>query len=129
MVEARGRGGAGRRSGPSHGFSTEAVAESALEHGLSLQVVIELQRSVGRLEGEVDKLPKQMKREVDKLSEQMEREVDRLSRQIARQQRTIAWMTRVMFIAVGALLILGPMAAWILNNRFDRILNMLAKGG
>ena len=107
MVEVRGRGGAGRRSGPSHGFSTEAVAESALEHGLSLRAVIELRRSVDRLEGEVDKL----------------------SEQIARQQRTIAWMTRVMFIAVGALLIPGPMAAWISNNRFDRILNMLAKGG
>lgn len=118
MVEVRGRGGAGRRSGPSHGFSTEAVAESAPEPGLSLQAVIELRRSVGRPEGEVDKL-----------SKQMEREVDRLSRQIARQQRTIAWMTRVMFIAVGALLIPGPMAAWISNNRFDRILNILAKGG
>ena len=118
MVEGRGRGGAGRRSGPPYGFSTEAAAESAPEHSLSLQAVIELQRSVGRLEGKVDEL-----------SRQTESEVDRLSRQIARQQRTIAWMTRVMFTAVGAILILGPMAAWILNNRFDQILNILAKGG
>lgn len=107
MAEARGRGGAGRRSGPSYGFSTEAADESAPERSLSLQAVIELQRSVGRLEGKIDGL----------------------SRQIDRQQKTIEWMKYVVFTAAGALLILGPLAAWILNNRFDQILNILAKGG
>ena len=118
MAEPGSRESAGRRSGPSHGFSTDAVVESALEHSLSLQAVIELQRSVGRLEGKVDEL-----------SRQMGSEVDRLSRQIARQQKAIAWMTGVIFTAVGALLILGPIIAWVLNNHFDQILNTLAKGG
>lgn len=107
MAEPGSRESAGRRSGPSHGFSTDAVVESALEHSLSLQAVIELQRSVGRLEGKVDEL----------------------SRQIARQQKAIAWMTGVISTAVGALLILGPIIAWVLNNHFDQILNTLAKGG
>lgn len=107
MAEARSRRGGKRRSGPSHGGPLEAVAGSALEHDFSLQAIIELQRSVGRLEGKLDKL----------------------SEQVDRQQGTITWMTRVMFTAAGALLIPGPIMAWILNNRFDQILNTLAKGG
>ena len=59
----------------------------------------------------------------------MEGKLDKLSEQADRQQRTIDWMARALFIAAGALLILGPIVAWIFNNRFEQILDMLAKGG
>ena len=58
----------------------------------------------------------------------MEGKIEKLSEQADRQQRTIDWMRWALFIAAGALLILGPMVTWILNN-LEQIPSLLAKGG
>ena len=55
--------------------------------------------------------------------------VESLSEQVGQQQRTIHWMARVLWMAGGALLVLAPIAGWLINHRFDEILNVLAKGG
>lgn len=107
MAEPRSRSGAKGRLRGAHGTPSEASGGLGPEHSFSLQAIFELQRSVGRLEGKIEKL----------------------SEQADRQQRTVNWMARALFIATGALLILGPIVAWILNNGFDRILSLLAKGG
>ena len=73
------------------------------DHSFTLQAVMEIQKSVGSLENAVKEL----------------------SERVEKQQRTISWMARVLWMAAGAALILG----WIINNRFDEILNVLAKGG
>ena len=72
-----------------------------------MSAIFELQGRVGRLEGKLDKL----------------------SEQADRQHRTIDWMRRALLLAAGALVILGPIVAWIFNNRFEQIPGMLAKGG
>ena len=107
MAEPKSRSGAKGRSGGAHGTPSEATGGLGAEHSFSLQAIFEIQRSIGRLETKVDNL----------------------SEQAARQQRGIGWITRTLWIAAGALLILGSIGAWILNNRFDRILDALTQGG
>ena len=121
MAEPRGRSGAKGRSGGAHGTPSEATGGLGAEHSFSLQAIFEIQRSVGRLEGSVGRL----EGKVENLSKQ----VKQLSEQAKQQQRAIGWITRTLWVAAGALLILGPMVAWILNNRFDLILDALANGG
>ena len=78
-----------------------------VNHGFTLQAVMELQKTTGGLKTAVETL----------------------SKQIDRQQRAIRWMARVLWMAAGALLVLGPVAGWLIDHRFDEILNALAKGG
>ena len=95
-----GRGRKGRAGNP-HGASYEAAGGAGPDHSFTLQAIMEVQKSVGSLENAIKAL----------------------SERVDRQQRTINWMARVLWMAVGAALILG----WIVNNRFDEILNALAK--
>ena len=55
--------------------------------------------------------------------------VETLTRQVGRQERTIRRMAPALWMAGGALLVLTPIAGWLINHRFDEILNALAKGG
>ena len=57
------------------------------------------------------------------------KEVETLTNQVGQQHRTIRWMSRVLWMAGGALMILVPIAGWLINHRFDEILNALTKGG
>ena len=59
----------------------------------------------------------------------LKKTVETLSEQVAQQQRTIRWMARILWMAGGVLLVLAPIAGWLINHRFDEILNALAKGG
>ena len=77
------------------------------DHSFTLQAVMELRETTGGLRNAVETL----------------------SEQVAQQQRAIRWMARVLWMAGGALLVLGPIAGWLINHRFDEILNVLAKGG
>ena len=78
-----------------------------VDHSFTLQAIMELQNSTGGLE----------------------KEVETLSEQVARQQRDIRRMARVPWMAGGALVVLSPIAIWLINHRFDEILNVLARGG
>ena len=71
----------------------------------SLQAIMEVQKSVGSLENAIKAL----------------------SERVDRQRHTINWMARVLWMAAGAALVLGPLITWIVTNRFDEILNALAK--
>ena len=77
------------------------------DHSFTLQAIMELQRSTGGLENRVEML----------------------SEQVVRQQRDIRWMARALWMAGGALVVLSPVAIWLINHRFDEILNVLARGG
>ena len=77
------------------------------DYSFTLQAVMELRESTGSLKNSVDTL----------------------SKQVEQQQRDIRWMTRVLWMAGGALLVLSPIVVWMINHRFDEILNALAKGG
>ena len=59
----------------------------------------------------------------------LKKEVETLTNQVGQQHRTIRWMSRVLWMAGGALMILVPIAGWLINHRFDEILNALTKGG
>ena len=65
--------------------------------------------------------------EVQKSVGSLENAIKALSEQVDRQQRTINWMARVLWMAAGAALVLGPLITWVVTNRFDEILNALAK--
>ena len=78
------------------------------DHSFTLQAVMELREATGGLKIAVETLSKQVDQQ---------------------QQRTIRWMARVLWMAGGALLVLSPIAGWLINHRFDEILNALAKGG
>ena len=55
--------------------------------------------------------------------------VETLTEQVGQQHRTIRWMARVLWMAGGALLVLAPIAGWLIDHRFDEILNALEKSG
>ena len=55
--------------------------------------------------------------------------VDALSRQVERQQREIRRTAQTLCMAGGALLLLGLIVVWRIDNRIDEILNALAKSG
>ena len=55
--------------------------------------------------------------------------VETLTEQVGQQHRTIRWMARVPWMAGGALLVLAPIAGWLIDHRFDEILNALGKSG
>lgn len=107
MADLHPDGGKAGRPATPRGTPYEAAAATGADHSFTLQAVMELQRSTGGLT----------------------RSVEALSDQIAQQQRTIRWMARILWMAGGALLVLAPMAGWLINHRFDEILNALAKGG
>lgn len=88
------------------------------DHSFTLQAVMALQESTGGLKSAVDSLSKQ--------ADQHRAEIDK---RLDRQQKEIRWMARVLWMAAGALLVLGPIVVWFINHRFDEILNVLAKGG
>ena len=77
------------------------------DHSFTLQAVMQLTEATGGLK----------------------KTVETLSDQVVQQQRTIRWMARVLWMAGGALLVLAPMAGWLINHKFDEILNALATGG
>ena len=97
----------------------EAAGGAGPDHSFTLQAIMEVQKSVGSLENAI----KALSERVDRLSER----VDRLSERVDRQRHTINWMARVLWMAAGAALVLGPLITWIVTNRFDEILNALAK--
>ena len=86
-------------------MSYEAAGGAGPDHSFTLQAIMEVQKSVGSLENAIKAL----------------------SERVDRQQRTINWMARVLWMAAGAALVLGPLVTWIVTNRFDEILNALAK--
>ena len=86
-------------------MSYEAAGGAGPDHSFTLQAIMEVQRSVGSLENAIKAL----------------------SERVDRQQRTINWMARVLWMAAGAALVLGPLITWVVTNRFDEILNALAK--
>ena len=55
--------------------------------------------------------------------------VDALSRQVERQQREIRRTAQALWMAGGALLLLGLVVVGWIDNRIDEIVNALAKGG
>ncbi len=99
---------------PEQGRPSQAYDRSDPDLSFILQAVFEIQGNIGNLQKAIGSL---------------ESTVKTLSKQVDRQQRAIGWITRTLWVAAGALLILGPIVAWILNNRFDRILDALANGG
>ena len=99
-----GRGKKGRAGNP-RGMPYEAAGGAGPDHSFTLQAIMEVQKSVGSLENAIKAL----------------------SERVDRQQRTINWMARVLWMAAGAALVLGPLITWIVTNRFDEILNALAK--
>ena len=99
-----GRGRKGHAEDP-HGMSYEAAGGAGPDHSFTLQAIMEVQKSVGSLENAIKAL----------------------SERVDRQQRTINWMARVLWMAAGAALVLGPLITWVVTNRFDEILNALAK--
>ena len=86
-------------------MSYEAAGGAGPDHSFTLQAIMEVQKSVGGLENAIKAL----------------------SERVDRQQRTINWMARVLWMAAGAALVLGPLITWVVTNRFDEILNALAK--
>ena len=100
------------RAGDPRGTPYEAAGEAGPDHSFTLQAIMAVQRSVGSLENAIKALSER---------------VDRLSEQVDRQRHTINWMARVLWMAAGAALVLGPLITWIVTNRFDEILNALAK--
>lgn len=86
-------------------MSYEAAGGAGPDHSFTLQAIMEVQKSVGSLENAIKAL----------------------SERVDRQQRTINWMARVLWMAAGAALVLGPLITWVVTNRFDEILNALAK--
>jgi uncharacterized protein YlxW (UPF0749 family) len=88
------------------------------DHSFTLQAVMALQESAGGLKNAVDTLSKQV--------DQHRTEIDK---RLDQHQKEIRWMARVLWMAAGALLVLGPIVVWLINHRFDEILNVLAKGG
>ena len=99
-----GRGRKGRAANP-RGMPHEAAGGAGPDHSFTLQAIMEVQKSVGSLENAIKGL----------------------SERVDRQQRTINWMARVLWMAAGAAFVLGPLITWIVTNRFDEILNALAK--
>ena len=99
-----GRGRKGRAGDP-RGTPYEAAGEAGPDHSFTLQAIMEVQKSVGSLENAIKAL----------------------SERVDRQRHTINWMARVLWMAAGAALVLGPLITWIVTNRFDEILNALAK--
>ena len=89
------------------GVPEDAGAWSGGDHSFTLQAVMRLTETTGGLE----------------------KAVETLTEQVAQQHRTIRWVSRVLWMAGGALLVLAPIAGWLINHRFDEILNALAKGG
>ena len=110
---APGRGRKGRARNP-RGTPFEAEGGMGSDHSFTLQAVMEVQKSIGSLENAVKAL---------------ENAVKALTERVDRQQRTIDRMARVLWMAGGAMLVLGPIVTWIITNRFDEILNALAKSG
>ena len=110
-----GRGRKGRAGNP-RGTSYEAAGGAGPDHSFTLQAIMEVQKSVGSLEMEVRKGVGSLENAIKALSERVDR-----------QQRTINWMARVLWMAAGAALVLGPLVTWVVTNRFDEILNALAK--
>ena len=110
--------GHGRKghAGNPRGASYEAAGGAGPDHNFTLQAIMEVQRSVGSLEMEVRKGVGSLENAIKALSERVDR-----------QQRTINWMARVLWMAAGAALVLGPLITWVVTNRFDEILNALAK--
>ena len=74
---------------------------------LSLQAVMELRES----------------------TEGLKNAVVSLSWQVERQQADIVRMTRALWVAGGALLVLGPMIVWLIDHRFGEVLNAPARTG
>ena len=99
-----GRGRKGRAGDP-RGTPYEAAGEAGPDHSFTLQAIMEVQKSVGSLENAIKAL----------------------SERVDRQRHTINRMARVLWMAAGAALVLGPLITWIVTNRFDEILNALAK--
>ena len=83
----------------------EAAGGAGPDHSFTLQAIMEVQKSVGSLENAIKAL----------------------SERVDRQRHTINWMARVLWMAAGTALVLGPLITWIVTNRFDEILNALAK--
>lgn len=98
------RGGKGRAGNP-RGTPYEAAGGAGPDHSFTLQAIMEVQKSVGSLENAIKAL----------------------SERVDRQQHTINWMARVLWMAAGATFVLGPLITWVVTNRFDEILNALAK--
>ena len=111
-------GEAGTRPPKAHGTRFEAAGAMGSDHSFTLQAVMALQESTGGLQNAVDTLSKQV--------DQHRTEIDK---RFDQQQQEIRWMARVLWMAAGALLVLSPIVVWLINHRFDEILNALAKGG
>lgn len=126
MVERPSRRDARHRH---RGKTAEAVAGA--EQGFSLQAVFELQRSVGGLEREVDGV----NRRLDSWSASIgripviEHRLRSLEEKADRQQRDLDWIKKAMYVGFGALAVVGAVAGWIANNRFDELERLLARGG
>jgi len=84
----------------------EDAATWGADHSFTLQVVMHLTETTGGLK----------------------KAVEILTEKVGQQQRTIRWMSRVLWMTGGALVVLAPLAGWLVNHRFDEILNALARG-
>ena len=89
------------------GTPEDAAAWSGPDHSFTLQAIMLLTQTTGGLK----------------------KAVETLSRQVGQLERTTRWMARVLWMAGGALLVLTPIAGWLINHRFDEILSVLAKVG
>ena len=107
MADLRARRGERARPRNPRGTPEDAAAWSGTDHSFTLQAVMQLTEATGGLTNAVETL----------------------SDQVRQQERTIRWMARVLWMAGGALLVLTPMAGWLIKHRFDEILSVLAKGG
>ena len=67
--------------------------------------------------------------ELRESAEGLKNAVASLSGQVEQQQGDIVRMTRALWMAGGALLALGPVIVWLIDHRFDEVLDALAKTG
>ena len=89
------------------GTPQDAAAWLGADHSFTLQAIMHLTETTGGLT----------------------KAVESLTEQVEQQHQTIRWMSRVLWMAGGALVVLLPIAGWLVNHRFDEILNALARGG
>lgn len=88
---------------PSPGPPDEFVAALSRDHSFTLQTVMELQKSIGGLTEATNNL----KNSVDT------------------QGSSIKWITRVLWTATGSLVILVPIIVYLVDKKFDTILQAL----
>ena len=107
MADPHSGPGAKARPPDPRGTPQDAAAWSGADHSFTLQAIMHLTETTGGLT----------------------KAVESLTEQVEQQHQTIRGMSRVLWMVGGALVVLLPIAGWLVNHRFDEILNALAKGG